>query len=94
MRILFLGDIVGQTGCTAIKANLQKIIKKENIDFTIVNGENAADEGVGITQNILDEFLSCGVDVVTSGNHIWDQKETNEFIKNGDGTSKTQWQLP
>ena len=48
MRILFLGDVVGQTGCTAIKANLQKIIKKENIDFTIVNGENAADEGVGI----------------------------------------------
>ena len=82
MRILFLGDVVGQTGCNAIKSNLQKIIKKENIDFTIVNGENAADEGVGITQNILDEFLSCGVDVVTSGNHIWDQKETNEFIKN------------
>ena len=82
MRILFLGDVVGQTGCAAIKANLQKIINKENIDFTIVNGENAADEGVGITQNILDEFLSCGVDVVTSGNHIWDRKETHEFIKN------------
>ena len=82
MRILFLGDVVGQTGCAAIKANLQKIINKENIDFTIVNGENASDQGVGITQNILDEFLSCGVDVVTSGNHIWDQKETSEFIKN------------
>ena len=82
MRILFLGDIVGQAGCVAIKQNLQKIIKKENIDFTIVNGENAADDGVGITQNVLDEFLSCGVDVVTSGNHIWDQKETFEFIKN------------
>ena len=82
MRILFLGDIVGQAGCLAIKQNLQKIIKNENIDFTIVNGENAADDGVGITQNVLDEFLSCGVDVVTSGNHIWDQKETFEFIKN------------
>ncbi len=82
MRILFLGDVVGQTGCNAIKLNLSKIIKEENIDFTIVNGENAANEGVGITQNILDEFLSCGVDVVTSGNHIWDQKETYEFIKN------------
>ena len=80
MRILFLGDVVGQTGCNAIKKNLQKIIKQENIDFTIVNGENAADEGVGITQNILDEFLSCGVDVITSGNHIWDQKETYNFI--------------
>ncbi len=81
MRILFLGDVVGQSGCNALKKNLQKIIKEENIDFTIVNGENAADEGVGITQNIMDEFLSCGVDVVTSGNHIWDQKETYEFIK-------------
>ena len=82
MRILFLGDVVGQTGCKAIKENLPKIIKEHNIDFTIVNGENAADEGVGITQNILDEFLFCGIDVVTSGNHIWDQKETYEFIKN------------
>ena len=82
MKILFLGDVVGQAGCGAIKKNLQKIIKEENIDFTIVNGENAADEGIGITQNILDEFVACGVDVVTSGNHIWDQKETYEFIKN------------
>ena len=82
MRVLFLGDVVGQTGCNAIKENLQKIIKEEKIDFTIVNGENAADDGVGITQNILEEFLSCGVDVITSGNHIWDQKETQNFIKN------------
>ena len=82
MRILFLGDIVGPAGCNAIKKNLKNIIKDENIDFTIANGENAADEGVGITQNILDEFLSCGIDIVTSGNHIWDQKETYEFIKN------------
>ena len=62
MKILFLGDVVGQAGCGAIKKNLQKIIKEENIDFTIVNGENAADEGIGITQNILDEFVACGVD--------------------------------
>ncbi len=82
MRILFLGDVVGQSGCNAIKQNLPKIVKEENIDFTIINGENAAHQGVGITQNILDEFLACGVDVVTSGNHIWDQKETYQFIKN------------
>ena len=82
MRVLFLGDVVGQTGCNAIKENLQKIVKEKKIDFTIVNGENAADDGDGITQNILDEFLSCGVDVITSGNHIWDQKETQNFIKN------------
>jgi len=82
MKILFLGDVVGQAGCNALKQNLPNIIKKENIDFTVVNGENAADDGVGITQNIFDEFLSCGVDVITSGNHIWDQKETYDFIKN------------
>ena len=82
MRILFLGDIVGPADFNDIKKNLKNIIKDENIDFTIANGENAADEGVGITQNILDEFLSCGIDIVTSGNHIWDQKETYEFIKN------------
>ena len=82
MRILFLGDVVGPSGCCALKKNLRKIIKDENIDFTVINGENSADEGVGITQNIFDEFLSCGVDVVTSGNHIWDQKETHELIKN------------
>ena len=80
MRILFLGDVVGQTGCDAIKKDLPKIIKEESIDFTIVNGENAAAEGVGITQNIVEEFLTCGVDVITSGNHIWNQKETHEFI--------------
>ena len=72
-----------------LKKNLQKIIKKENIDFTIVNGENAADEGVGITQNILDEFLSCGVDVVTSGNHIWDQKRNNRIYKKSIKITKT-----
>ncbi len=82
MRILFLGDVVGQSGCSALKNNLRKIIEDEKIDFTIVNGENAADQGVGITENILDEFISCGVDVITSGNHIWDQKETFDFIKN------------
>jgi metallophosphoesterase (TIGR00282 family) len=82
MRVLFLGDVVGQTGCNAIKENLKKIVKEKKIDFTIVNGENAADDGNGITQNILEEFLSCGVDVITSGNHIWDQKETQNFIKN------------
>ena len=81
MRILFLGDVVGQTGCLAIKQNLQSIIKDNQIDFTIINGENAADNGVGITQNNIDEFFSCGVDVITTGNHIWDHKETYEFIK-------------
>ena len=81
MKILFLGDIVGPSGCDAIKKNLKNIINREKIDFVIVNGENAAAEGVGITENITNEILSCNVDVITTGNHVWDQKETVEHIE-------------
>tara|TARA_B100001540_G_scaffold252719_1_gene229183 strand:+ start:137 stop:943 length:807 start_codon:yes stop_codon:yes gene_type:complete len=80
MNILFLGDIVGDSGCFAVKENLPKIIKDKSIDFVVVNGENAAKEGVGITENITNELLSSGVDVITTGNHVWDQKETYDFI--------------
>ncbi len=81
MKILFLGDIVGNSGCSAIKKFLPDIIKSKKINFVVANGENAAREGVGITENIVNEFLSCGIDVITTGNHVWDQKETFEFIK-------------
>ena len=80
MKILFLGDIVGNSGCRAVKENLSYIIKEKKIDFVIVNGENAAKEGVGITENITNELINSGVDVITTGNHVWDQKETYEFI--------------
>jgi len=80
MRIFFLGDIVGQSGCTAVKKHLPNIIKKKKIDFVVVNGENAADQGVGITEEIAKDLFNCGVDVITTGNHVWDQKETMEFI--------------
>ncbi len=81
MNILFLGDLVGNSGCSALKKFLPKIIKSKKINFVVVNGENAAKDGVGITENIVNELLSCGVDVITTGNHVWDQKETYEFIK-------------
>ena len=81
MNILFLGDIVGNSGCDAVKKFLPNIIKKRKISFVVVNGENAAKEGVGITENIVDELLSCGVDVITTGNHVWDQKEIFDYIK-------------
>ena len=80
MNILFLGDIVGESGCISIKENLPKIIQDKSIDFVVVNGENAATEGVGITENITNELLNSGVDVITTGNHVWDQKETFDFI--------------
>ena len=82
MNILFLGDIVGNSGCIAVKEYLPKIIKDKSIDFVVANGENAAKEGVGITENITNELLSSGVDVITTGNHVWDQKETYDFISN------------
>jgi len=82
MRILFLGDIVGKTGCIAVTNNLQDQIKKRKIDFVIANGENAADQGVGITEKITNDLLHAGVDVITTGNHVWDQKEIANFIDN------------
>ena len=80
MNILLLGDIMGPSGRKAIIKELPKIIKKKKIDFTIVNGENAGDLGVGITKKIFDDFLNSGADVVTTGNHVWDEKEAIEFI--------------
>ena len=81
MKIFFLGDIVGRSGCLSIKKYLQNIVKDNNIDFVIVNGENAADQGVGITEKITNELFNCGVDVITTGNHVWDQNETVNHIE-------------
>ena len=81
MNILFLGDIVGISGCEAIKKHLPKKIKESKIDFVIANGENAAKEGVGITENIANDFFQSGVNVITTGNHVWDQKETVKHIE-------------
>ncbi len=81
MRILFLGDIVGSSGCDALKKNLPDTINKKKIDFVIVNGENAADQGVGITEKICKEMFDAGVNVITTGNHVWDQKETLNHIE-------------
>ena len=80
MNILILGDIMGSSGSNALKSNLKDIIKNKKIDFTVVNGENAAEDGRGITKELADSFFNCGVDVITSGNHIWDKEETTKFI--------------
>jgi len=80
MKILILGDVMGPSGRKAIKKNLSKIINDNEIDFTIINGENAADDGRGITKSIAEEFFLQGVDVITSGNHIWDKQETTDYI--------------
>ena len=82
MRILFLGDVVGSSGCSKLVENLPSQKKQREIDFVIVNGENADESGVGLTQKICQKFFSSGVDVITSGNHIWDQKDIMQFIEN------------
>jgi len=80
VRILFLGDIVGVSGCSKLISNLLNEIRLNEIDFVIVNGENAAQQGVGLTKDICQDLFNCGVNVITTGNHVWDQKEIMEFI--------------
>ena len=80
MKILVLGDVMGASGRNVLKKKLQKLINTNGIDFVIVNGENSADDGRGITQEIAEEFFKIGVDVITSGNHIWDKQETVNYI--------------
>ena len=81
MNLLILGDIMGASGRKVLSKKLPELIKNNKIDFVIVNGENASDDGRGITKEITEEFFKAGVDVITSGNHIWDKKETTEFIE-------------
>lgn len=79
MTILFFGDVFGKPGRTALLSRLPELIAQYNSDFVIVNGENLAD-GKGITERTLKPLLSRSVDVITSGNHLWDRQEGLEFI--------------
>ena len=81
MNILILGDIMGRSGREVLKKNLNDLIEENKIDFVVANGENAADDGKGITQEIANELLSSGIDVITSGNHVWDKKEIIELVE-------------
>ncbi len=79
MNILVLGDVFGPSGVKAIKEKLPKLIKEKKVDFVIVNGENAADTGRGITKKIFEDFLEAGADVITTGNHVFDHKDSEEI---------------
>lgn len=79
MKILFIGDIVGKPGRKAVKDRLPDLVNKLKIEFVIANAENAAG-GFGITRAIGEELFSLGIDVLTSGNHIWDKKEAVTYI--------------
>lgn len=79
MNILFIGDVVGEPGRRAVKELLPKLKTKYNLEFVVANGENAAG-GSGITPGLADEILGYGVDVITSGDHIWKKKEILDYI--------------
>jgi 2',3'-cyclic-nucleotide 2'-phosphodiesterase len=79
MHILFIGDIVGRPGRDLVRLGLRPLVEHHAIDLVIANGENSAG-GFGITREIGDDLLDRGVDVLTSGNHIWDKKEALDYI--------------
>lgn len=79
MRVLLIGDIVGKTGRRMVGQHIRSFREKYGIDLVVANGENAAG-GNGLTHDVLDELLSSGIDVITSGNHIFDKKEILQFI--------------
>ena len=82
MRILMIGDVIGKPGRNTVRAVLPKLKVEHNIDLVIANGENTAG-GFGITQDTAYELLESGVDILTSGNHIWDQKEIIPHMDEG-----------
>ena len=79
MKLLFIGDIVGEPGRKAVKTLVPKLREQHGLDFVVANGENSAG-GSGITPKTADEIFSAGVDVITSGDHLWDQKEVVELL--------------
>jgi metallophosphoesterase (TIGR00282 family) len=79
IRILFLGDVVGEPGRKAVIARLAGLKEEENLDFIVVNGENAAG-GRGITSKIAIDLLRAGAAVITTGDHVWDQREIMEYF--------------
>jgi metallophosphoesterase (TIGR00282 family) len=79
VRILFIGDIVGRPGRDLIKQGLPALVDHHGVDFVIANAENAA-AGFGITREIGEQLLDAGIDVMTSGNHIWDKREALDYI--------------
>ena len=79
MRILMIGDVIGKPGREAVRTLLPNLKRERSIDFVICNGENTAG-GFGITSETATELLESGVDVLTSGNHIWDKKEIYPYL--------------
>ncbi|TLP43020.1 TIGR00282 family metallophosphoesterase [Cohaesibacter sp. CAU 1516] len=80
MRLLFIGDIVGRAGRTIVQDKLPGLVEAHGIDFVVINGENSA-AGFGITETIVQDLLDAGGDVITTGNHAWDQRDALVFCE-------------
>ena len=79
VKLLFIGDIIGKPGRQAVSRELHRLVDRYMVDMVIANGENAAG-GFGITEETANDLFKCGIDVLTSGNHIWDKKESFPFV--------------
>ena len=83
MKIFFIGDIVGSPGRKAISALLHKVVDKYSIDLVVANGENASG-GIGITPEVAEQLFQMGIDLMTTGNHIWKHKEIQSYLEAND----------
>ena len=84
MRILFIGDIFGRPGRTIVREKLKHLVREHRIDLVLANGENAA-AGFGITPALAEDLFDLGIDVLTTGNHIWDKREIVDYFVSADG---------
>lgn len=92
MRILFIGDIFGRPGRTIVKDRLPELVRDHAIDLVIANGENAA-AGFGITPPLAEELFELGIDVITTGNHVWDKREIVDYLQMADGNHSVAHRL-
>ncbi len=86
MRILFIGDIFGRPGRMIVHEHFSSLVSEYKIDLTIANAENAAG-GFGLTPQLAEEFFDLGIDVLTTGNHVWDKRELIDYFNSANGES-------
>jgi 2',3'-cyclic-nucleotide 2'-phosphodiesterase len=86
MRTLFIGDIFGRPGRTIVRDKLKGIVREHRVDLVLANGENAA-AGFGITPPLAEDLFDLGIDVITTGNHIWDKREIVDYFASVDGNA-------
>jgi 2',3'-cyclic-nucleotide 2'-phosphodiesterase len=86
VKILFIGDIFGRPGRTIVREQLKHLVRDHSIDLVLANGENAA-AGFGITPSLAEDLFELGIDVMTTGNHIWDKREIIDYFNSADGNA-------